>query len=49
MLQEESIVELQHSNVTETGLFSSRKEEKKRQGRETDEGEKKNTFVIQYK
>lgn len=45
-LQEEPTVRLQHSNGMETGLLFIREEKKKGQGRETDEGEKKNTFVI---
>lgn len=51
--QEESIAKLQHSYVMKTELFffffSSKKEKKRGGGRETDEGGKKNTFVIQYK
>lgn len=51
--QEESIAKLQHSYVMKTELFffffSSKKEKKGGGGRETDEGGKKNTFVIQYK
>lgn len=45
-LQEEPTVRLQRSNGMEMGLLFIREEKKKGQGRETDEGEKKNTFVI---
>lgn len=45
--QEGSIAKLQYPYVTKTELFSIQKG--KKGGRETDEGEKKNTFVIQYK
>lgn len=48
--QEDSTARLQRSTGAETELFSSEEKKKQQgQGRETDEGEKKNTFVIQYK
>lgn len=49
LFQEESIAKLQHSYVTKTEPFFIQKGKKKGGGRETEEGEKKNTFVIQYK
>lgn len=52
--QEESIAKLQHSYVMKTELFFffffiQKGKKRGGGGRETDEGGKKNTFVIQYK